>query len=61
MTPYNMTTLGTHRAFLVAVHGEVGAKEQVSNSQEQRLGQRSSSIVVVIQLICLECFIIRLL
>lgn len=46
-------TLGTHRAFPVAMHGEVRAEEQVSDSQEQRLGQRSSSIIII-QLICLE-------
>lgn len=56
----NLLTLGctvaglcTHRASLVAMHGEVRAEEQVSDSQEQRLCQWSSS-VIIIQLICLE-------
>lgn len=43
----------THGASPVAVHSEVRAEEQVGNGQEQRLGQRSSS-VIVIQLIRLE-------
>ena len=46
-------TLGTHGASPVAVHSEVGAEEQVSDGQEQRLGQWSSSVIIV-QLICLE-------
>lgn len=37
----------------MAVHSEVRAEEQVSDSQEQRLGQWSSS-VIFIQVICLE-------
>lgn len=37
----------------MAVHSKVGAEEQVSNGQEQRLGQWASSIVIV-QLIDLE-------
>lgn len=37
----------------MAVHGEVGAEEQVSDGEEQRLSQRSSTIVLV-QLIGLE-------
>lgn len=37
----------------MAVHSEVRAEEQVSDSQEQRLGQWSSSVIIV-QLICLE-------
>lgn len=37
----------------MAVHGEVGAEEQVGDSQEQRLGQRASSVVLV-QLVGLE-------
>lgn len=42
-----------HGASPVAVHGEVGAEEQVSDGEEQRLSQRSSAIVLV-QLIGLE-------
>lgn len=37
----------------MAVHSKVRAEEQVSDGQEQRLGQWSSS-VVIIQLIGLE-------
>lgn len=43
----------THGASAVAVHGEVGAEEQVGDGQEQRLGQRASSVIFV-QLIGLE-------
>lgn len=43
----------THRASSVAVHREVGAEEQVGYSQEQRLGQWSSSIIII-QLISLK-------
>lgn len=46
-------TLTTHWASLVAVHSEVRAEEQVSDSQKQGLGQWSSPIVII-QLICLE-------
>lgn len=45
-------TLGTHRASLVTVHSEVRAEEEVSDGQEERFGQWSSS-VIIIQLICL--------
>lgn len=48
-----MTNLLTHGASLMAVHGKVRAEEQVSDSQEQRLSQWSSA-VIIIQLICLE-------
>lgn len=44
---------GTHGASAVAVHGEVGAEEQVGDGKEQRLSQRSSAIVLL-QLIGLE-------
>ena len=49
---HSMRTLGTHRASLVAMHSEVGAEEQVSDSEKQRLSQRPSSVIIV-QLICL--------
>ncbi|TNN71580.1 hypothetical protein EYF80_018266 [Liparis tanakae] len=50
---YDVCLTGTHRASPVAVHSEVGAEEEVSDGQEQRLGQGSSSFVII-QLICLE-------
>lgn len=43
----------THGASPVAVHGEVGAEEQVGDSQQQRLGQGASAVVLV-QLVGLE-------
>lgn len=45
--------MSTHWASPVAVHSEVRAEEQVGDSQEQRLSQWSSS-VIIIQLICLK-------
>ena len=42
----------------MAVHGEVGAEEQVGDGQQQRLGQRSSSVIIV-ELIRLERTIAR--
>ena len=45
--------MGTHRASPMAVHSEVRAEEEVSDGQEQRLGQGSGSIIII-QLISLE-------